>query len=99
MHALHSLGYQTDLSLLLLGGGSVTKRDDCLVVSTPSNRQFFWGNFLLFPHAPNPEDYPRWIARFQEELGHIEGIEHVCFGWDTVDGNWGADEPFRCSGL
>jgi hypothetical protein len=42
-----SLGFQTDLALRVLEGAEITDRGDYLVVRTPDNPTFYWGNFLL----------------------------------------------------
>ncbi len=93
-----SLGYRTDLALLELSGARISSRADCLVIETPENPAFYWGNFLLFPQAPTPEDFSRWPRRFKEELGHQEKIRHVCFGWDQPTGTRGASDLFLEAG-
>lgn len=93
-----SLGYRTDLALLALSGARITARADCTVIETPSNHAFHWGNFLLFPQAPTPEDFTRWPRRFKEELGHLEGVHHVAFGWDDPSGARGASDLFVAAG-
>ena len=65
---VRSLGYRTDLDLLLLGGSTVTDPGDHLVVRTPDNPLFWWGNFLLLRAAPPPADAPGWIRRFESEF-------------------------------
>ena len=42
-----SLAWRTDLALLLAAGSEVDDRGDHLVVRTPANPGFYWGNFLL----------------------------------------------------
>ena len=42
-----SLGFRTDLALRVLEGAEVTDRGDYLVVRSPDNPTFYWGNFLL----------------------------------------------------
>jgi hypothetical protein len=44
-----TLGYRTDLAILELEGGQVADRGDHLVIRTPGNPDYWWGNFL---HSP-----------------------------------------------
>jgi hypothetical protein len=53
-----STAYRTDLALLELGGSVVDDRGDRLVVRTPSNPSFHWGNFLLLDRVPAAKDVP-----------------------------------------
>ena len=46
-----SAGWRTDL-IFARFDGELIERPDCLVVRTPANPSFWWGNFLLFDHAP-----------------------------------------------
>jgi ribosomal protein S18 acetylase RimI-like enzyme len=59
-----SLGFRTDLALLRLGGSEITHAGDHLVVRTPHNPGFWWGNFLLLRDAPPPEHAASWLDRF-----------------------------------
>jgi RimJ/RimL family protein N-acetyltransferase len=63
----------------------VIARDDCMVVRTPANPGFWWGNFLLFDQAPQPGDAARWCARFDAEIAGLQPeSRHVAFGVDTA---------------
>ena len=69
-----SLGFQTDLALRVLEGAEITDRGDYLVVRTPDNPTFYWGNFLLLAGWPDPGTGNSWLARFAAEFpqaGHI----------------------------
>ena len=52
MH-IRSLGWRTDL-IFPRFDGVVTDRGDYLVVRTPSNPGFYWGNFLLLDAPAGP---------------------------------------------
>ena len=54
MFHTHSLGFRSDLMLLALQGSTITREADHLVVRTPANPDFHWGNFLLFDRPPAP---------------------------------------------
>ena len=51
---IKSLGYRTDLLLLELSGSVFHDAGEYVVVRTPDNPGFWWGNFLLYrtPFAP-----------------------------------------------
>jgi len=81
-----SLGWRTDLNFARFDG-ELIERDDCLVVRTPSNPTYWWGNFLLFDHAPQAGDCAEWSRRFEAEIGrHQAESSHTTFGVDARDG-------------
>lgn len=64
-----SLGYRTDLALLLHDASVVEDRGAFLVVRTPANPTFFGGNFLLLPVAPDSaEAVEHWLDVFRREF-------------------------------
>ena len=52
MTLLRSPGYATDLVLLAREGGVVEEHDDHLVVRTPANPTYHWGNCLILRLLP-----------------------------------------------
>lgn len=68
----------------------VERRGDVLVVRSPSNPAYYWGNYLLFPRPPGPGDGPRWEALFDEAFAAEPRVRHRALGWDTTDGDLGA---------
>ena len=79
-----SLGFRTDLALLRLGGSEVVDKGDHLVVRSPHNPTFWWGNFLLLQRPPSSGTVDRWLAAFAEEF---PGRQHLAFGVDGTDGS------------
>jgi ribosomal protein S18 acetylase RimI-like enzyme len=79
---VRSLGFRTDLALLELGGSEIADRGDHLVVRTPHNPTYWWGNFLLLSAVPATTDTERWLERFAAEFPRAE---HLAFGFDGVD--------------
>src|SRR2546429_7302104 len=75
-----SLGFQTDLALRALEGAEVTDRGDCMVVRSPDNPTFWWGNFLLLAGWPEPGTGDGWLARFAAEFPRAE---HLALGVDA----------------
>ena len=76
-----SLGYRTDLALRVLEGAEVTDRGDYLVVRSPDNPDFWWGNFLLLAGWPGPGTGDSWLARFGAEFPRAR---HIALGVDST---------------
>jgi GNAT superfamily N-acetyltransferase len=84
-----SLGFRTDVALRVLEGAETTDHGDYLVVRTPANPGFYWGNFLLLGTWPGPGTGDGWLARFAAEF---PDARHVALGVDAADGP-AADGP------
>jgi ribosomal protein S18 acetylase RimI-like enzyme len=91
-----SLGYRTDLALLQLAGSRIEDRGDHLVIRTPRNPTFWWGNFLLLDRVPQREEADAWLARF---AAAFPDARHVTFGIDGTDGRVGDLAVFTERGL
>jgi ribosomal protein S18 acetylase RimI-like enzyme len=77
---VRSLGYRTDLMVRRLAGSSVEEGDGYLVVRTPQNPGFYWGNFLLVP-PPIEGTVAAWAEVFAAEF---PGSEHLAIGIDQT---------------
>jgi len=97
MH-VHSLGYRTDL-IFPAFDGQILDRGAYLVILTPTNPGFYWGNFLLFANPPGEGDLESWKSLFAQEIGAKIRAEHFAFGWDTVNGETGVIQPFLVAGF
>ena len=95
---LRSLGYRTDL-IFPAYDGVILDRGHYLVIRTPSNPTFYWGNFLLFDRPPGEGDYSKWRELFVEEIGTPPRFEHQAFGWDTTSNEMGFIQPFLDNGF
>jgi GNAT superfamily N-acetyltransferase len=95
---VRSLGYRTDL-IFPTFDGVIIDRGDYLIIRTPSNPSFYWGNFLLFDHPPQEGDHMNWRELFVKEIGTPPQVEHQAFGWDTTNREMGTIQPFRESGF
>jgi len=94
---VRSLGYRTDLFFPAFDG-EIIDRGDYLVVRTPANPTYHWGNFLLFSNPPQEGDWDRWRDLFKQEIGPWPQVGHVALGWDGVDGAQGLIDPFLAEG-
>lgn len=79
---VRSLGYRTDLMVRRLAGSSITDGGRCIVVRTPDNPWFHWGNFLLWPGPPSADELGEWIVAFTEEF---PDATHVTLGVDGTE--------------
>jgi len=79
-----SLAFRTDLALAALAGSEVEHHDDHVVVRTPDNPDYYWGNFLLLPHAPGAAELPAWEERFARTFPRCR---HRAYGVATRDGS------------
>ncbi len=75
------MGYRTDLMVRGLAGSSIIERGRYIVVRTPENPSFHWGNFLLWPNPPAADDLAEWTANFIEEFPEAD---HMTFGIDVT---------------
>jgi ribosomal protein S18 acetylase RimI-like enzyme len=77
---LASLGFRTDVALRVAEGSEVTDRGGYLVIRSPDNPGFWWGNFLLLRAWPKEGD--GWLDRFAAEFPQAE---HVAIGVDATE--------------
>jgi RimJ/RimL family protein N-acetyltransferase len=93
---LRSLAWRTDLALLGAAGSEVHDRGDHLVVRTPGNPGYHWGNFLLLAAPAGPDEVPDWLQAFEREF---PAAGHRAFGVDGTEGSVDDLAPFRAAGL
>lgn len=91
-----SLGFRTDLALLTSSGSVVEDRGTHLVVRSPDNPSYFWGNFLLLAQPPVPGGEREVVGAFHTEFPKAE---HVSIGIDTADLTDEARAAFEAAGL
>lgn len=81
MLGLRSLGLKTDL-LFPSVCGEIQDRGPYIVVKTPSNPSFIWGNFLVYRRPPGAGDLSRWSAAFRDAFEGDPEVRHQAFTWD-----------------
>jgi ribosomal protein S18 acetylase RimI-like enzyme len=79
---IRSLGFRTDLRLLEMTGSVIEDRGTHLVVRTPANPTYFWGNFLLLRQLPVPGGEREVVGAFHTEFPLAE---HVAVGVDGTE--------------
>jgi ribosomal protein S18 acetylase RimI-like enzyme len=95
---LKSLGFQTEL-LFRRFEGEVIERPYYLVIRTPKNPGYRWGNFLIFQDPPKEGDLEKWKDIFAKEIGTPPDYNHFVFGIDGLKGEAGVLEPFLKAGF
>jgi ribosomal protein S18 acetylase RimI-like enzyme len=68
----------------------VQRRDGYLVVRSPTNPTFWWGNLLLFDEPPAAGDGERWEQLFATEFADEPRVAHRTFAWDRTGDERGA---------
>ena len=82
--------------VLALGGSEIEHGERHVVVRTPANPTFWWGNFVLFAEPVGPGEIPGRLALFADAF---PGAEHVAWGIDSVDGTIGAEADLASEGF
>jgi ribosomal protein S18 acetylase RimI-like enzyme len=94
---ISSLGNRTDLAMLERSGSEISDRGTHLVVRTPDNPSFWWGNFLLLPESPADEERAaEWLNEFEREFPEAR---HRALAVDGTDGSLADLAPFTALGL
>ncbi|GAA1915624.1 GNAT family N-acetyltransferase [Nocardioides hwasunensis] len=91
-----SLGFRTDLALLTDSGSVVEDRGTHLVVRSPDNPTYFWGNFLLLAQPPAPGGEKEVVGAFHTEFPQAD---HVSIGIDAPDLTDEARAAFEAAGM
>jgi len=95
MH-VSSLGFRTDLALLTSSGSVVEDRGTHLVVRSPDNPSYFWGNFILLARPPVPGGEKEVVGAFHTEFPLAD---HVSIGIDTAELADEARAAFEAAGM
>jgi len=91
-----SLGFRTDLALRVVEGAEATDRGEYLVVRSPGNPDYWWGNFLLLAGVPEPGSAGTWLDRFAAEFPEAR---HVALGVDTTGDHAVIPDDLLAAGL
>jgi ribosomal protein S18 acetylase RimI-like enzyme len=94
-----SPGWRTDFLRHRLDA-EVIERPDCVVVRSPGQENFYWGNCLVLPRLPADEDLAHWLGRFEEEVAAGRpGVRHVAIGVNCPPPPDGALPAWRAAGF
>ena len=92
---IRSLGLRTDLALLQRTGSLVEDRGTHLVIRTPANPTYWWGNFILLARPPVPGGEREVVGAFHTEF---PDADHVSIGIDGLE-DPGDLQAWRDAGL
>jgi ribosomal protein S18 acetylase RimI-like enzyme len=79
---IQSLGFKTEM-IFHRFDGEIEDRGEYVVVKTPSNPGFMFGNLLLFFTAPKKGSLENWKNLFRQEFALHPAVEHYTFLWDS----------------
>lgn len=82
---LKSVGLNSDLEILKTTS-NVVDLGNYIKIETTNNPEFFWGNFLVFPHPPKNSDVNNWKEIFKKEFASNNQVKHIAFTWDIYGG-------------
>ena len=93
---VRSLAFRTDLALLTLAGSEVEDRTSHIVVRTPNNPGYRWGNFYLLARPPHADEVDSVIAAYDADFPRSS---HRAFGVDGTGDQREALAPLTSVGL
>jgi GNAT superfamily N-acetyltransferase len=68
------LGWATDVMVSQLSGSSIVDHGDHVVIRSPENPHFHWGNCVLVTEAGDPDDADRWMSVFHENIPDADWV-------------------------
>ena len=92
---VRSLALTTELALAATRG-RVIDRGDYIVVETPDDPGYYYGNLLVMPAPPQVGEVAFWTRRFHEHFPHVQ---HVTLWWDGIRGDAGAEAELTAAGF
>lgn len=95
---LNSLGRRTDL-IFVQFSGSVIDKGAYILIQTPNNPEFHWGNYIIFDRAPEKGSMTKWKKIFDQEFKYYSKPQHYVFTWDTVESSKGDHQEFLDAGF
>ena len=87
---VQSLAFRTDLALLRLSGSEIDDRGSHIVVRTPDNPDYRWGNFYLLARPPGADEVEALLASYDAEF---PDSQHRAFGVDGIEDQRAALSP------
>jgi ribosomal protein S18 acetylase RimI-like enzyme len=79
---VRSLGIESDL-IFHRRNGEVVECGNYLLVRTPTQPNYFWGNYLIYARAPRGEQLSDWEITFGREFSGQPLSTHRSFTWDA----------------
>jgi GNAT superfamily N-acetyltransferase len=83
-------GWATDIAIHELSGSTVTDMGDHLVIRSPHNPQFHWGNCILVVDDQAVGDAARWLETFREHFPTADWTSIGLVAMPSDDSAWRA---------
>jgi ribosomal protein S18 acetylase RimI-like enzyme len=93
---VRSLAFRTDVAILRWAGAEIEDQGSRLVVRTPSNPAYYWGNFYLLDEPPATDAVDALIAAFDADF---PDSAHRAFGIDGTTDMRASLGPLNAAGL
>ena len=61
--------------------GQIKERSNYVVVSTPDNPTYIWGNYLILSAPPAAQTSERWAKIFEQEFVSAQAVKHMALTW------------------
>ncbi len=81
---LNSIGLKTDLFFSEFAGNVNTSKSNILI-KTPNNPNYHWGNYIVFYSAPKKGDIKKWKQLFNDNFEYYKSPHHYSFTWDNIN--------------
>ena len=90
-----SLAFRTDLAILRLAGAEIEDRGSLLVIRSPANPAYYWGNFYLLERPPAAVEVAALVTAYDADF---PASTHRAFGVDGTSDQRGALGPLVAAG-
>lgn len=81
---LKNPGQLSNLNFHQADADFISKPEGHLVVRTPSRPNFFWGNYICFPHPPTENDFENWMSHYKTEF-NVNEQGYITMTWDSSE--------------
>ena len=95
---IYSLSRRTDL-IFSKFSGKVINRENFILIQTPENPGYHWGNYIIFAAPPRAGDYSKWLQIFKEEFSYYKEFRHMVFTWESKKPDPGQHKEFIENGF
>jgi len=92
---VQSLAFRTDLAILALAGAEIEDQGSRIVVRSPANPSYYWGNFYLLDRPPPAAEVDALIAAYDADF---PDSDHRAFGVDGIADQRAALAPLAAAG-
>jgi len=84
-------GWETDLAILRHSDSSIDEFEDHLVIRSPHNPDYHWGNFILVTNNDFAKDASRWMQTFRDAFPSAKWVSIGLPEYPAAPEDW---EPF-----